>query len=116
MDELIESLISKESNSSTEYSDKEDDFEIVSFTEGQTFNSHQEFKNKFDIWCPQNNHPMKTDSSVKHDDKTEKKILFRKLGLRVNMPVNQKLEVVEYVRSRRTCHVNAQYLYGSNLM
>lgn len=34
---------------------------VVQLFEGQTFSSYEDFKNDFDTWCDQNNHPMKTD-------------------------------------------------------
>ena len=40
----------------------------VKLFEGQTFSSYEEFRNIYEIWCRENNHPMKTDSSYKNDE------------------------------------------------
>ena len=58
-----------ETNSKCE-EDNSAEKKVVQLVEGQTFSSYEEFKNEFDTWCDQNNHPMKTDSSVKNDEES----------------------------------------------
>ena len=78
VDEIIELLNCKEnknnenlSNSScTNTTENNISDEPVSLSEGQVFESYKEFKSKFDNWCIQNNHPVKTDSSKKTEDKS----------------------------------------------
>ena len=77
VDDVIELLNCKEIKCSLSQSNCSDTTEIitvehVSLSEGQVFKSFKEFKCKFDAWCAQNNHPMKTDSCKK---KTEDKSL-----------------------------------------
>ena len=74
MDEVIHLLNSKDENlpeEDTKSGSKIRD-EIVSF-------SYTDFKVKFDLWCSQHNHPMRTDSSVKNEDKSQTSFPFRQI-------------------------------------
>ena len=53
--------------------------EKVKLFQGQTFDTFDDFKTEFDVWCQQNNHPMKTDSSQKSDEGSTSQFPFRQI-------------------------------------
>ena len=42
----------------------------VKLFEGQTFATYEKFRIMYDIWCQENNHPMKTAGSYKNDEES----------------------------------------------
>ena len=85
----IDEVIGLLNNKNTEYTGEKQQSEFdtisniheesVNLFQGQKFDTYEDFKSKYEIWCVQNSHPMRTDSSQKNDEDSPSQFPFRQI-------------------------------------
>ena len=85
IDEVIGLLNNKDTEYTGEKQQSESDTisniheESVTLFQGQKFDTYEDFKSKYEVWCVQNSHPMRTDSSQKNDEDSPSQFPFRQI-------------------------------------